>query len=1020
MARIPEDMVKEIKSQTLLENLVKDSGVDLKRQGKDLIGLCPFHDDKEPSLVISPSKNLWNCLGACKQGGSVIDWVMKAEGISFRHALELLREGYQGTKLEGKSIRHGTTQKLESVINPEASESESLSQVIDFYHQALLKTPQALKYLEKRGLNNPELINHFKLGFSDRTLGYHIPKKNRKDGKIIRGKLQSLGILKSNGHEHFRGSLVIPVSDEQGQVSEVYGRKLAKPKDGPSHLYLPGPHRGVFNLAAFKDTEEIILCESLIDALTFWNAGFHNVTASYGIQGFTKDHRKAFKNNGIKTVFIAYDRDQAGNSAAKDMAEEFFVNGLEAWRVEFPKGMDANEYATKMSPADKSLGLVLRQAKWMGKGPSSRLKPVKASESKPPEEVKPKEEIKEPSPIPSLAAPIKEEPVSNPKPTPKKTEVQSKDNDDLEIMIGDRRYRIRGLAKNMSFEQLRINLLAGRGEAFFIDTFDLYSARPRSHFIKEAALELSVDQEVIKRDLGKILLSLEEIQEQNINEALEPKNQAPEISEEERDKALNFLRDPRLMERILSDFNACGVIGEESNKLLGYLATVSRKLDGPLAVIIQSSSAAGKSSLMEAILAFMPPEERVKYSALTGQSLFYMGEEIDLRHKVLAIVEEEGAQKASYALKLLQSEGELTIASTGKDPVSGRLTTQEYSVEGPVMLMLTTTAIEIDEELLNRCIVLSVSEDREQTKAIHKAQRTRRTLSGLKAKRGKEAILNLHRNAQRLLQPLAVVNPYAEHLTFLDDRTRMRRDHEKYLTLIEAIALIHQKQRPIKTETIDGEDYEYIEVMPSDIALANTLADEVLGQSLDEMPPQTRLFLEKLEVLVLKLAAEQEIEAADVRFTRRDIREFTGISYEQVRVHLERLVDLEYVLSHRSGRGQSFFYELLYDGRGKDGRPFVMGLLNVSELDGTTIQGLGGQNLCLPGQTGSLPEGCRGDTGAIPGPYRTGYLAAKPDNKRDRLKSVVSLGEADLLRGVKEAPIINAKVSRNGVSLGGQ
>lgn len=1012
MTRVPEESLKKIKSQTSLENLVRGSGVDLKRQGKDLIGLCPFHDDKEPSLVISPSKNLWNCLGACKEGGSVIDWVMKAEGISFRHALELLREGYQGSKLEGKSVRHATTQKLASAINPESGEKESLSQVIDFYHQALLKHPQALKYLEKRGLHNRDLIKTFKLGVCDRTLGYHIPKKNRKDGKIIRGKLQSLGILKANGHEHFRGSLVIPVFDEQGQVSEVYGRRLGKAKNGPSHLYLPGPHRGVFNLAGFKGTEEIILCESLIDALSFWNAGFHNVTASYGIQGFTKDHRQTLKHHGIKTVFLAYDRDQAGSKAAKDLAEELFANGIEAWRVEFPKGMDANEYATKMSPADKSLGLVLRQAKWMGKGPSSRLKVGKASESKPLKEVKAKEEIKEPCPLPSLAAPIKEEPISNPKPGPKKTEVQSKDNDDLEMMMGDRRYRIRGLRKNMSFEQLRINLLAGRGEAFFIDSFDLYSARPRAHFIKEAASELGVEQEVIKRDLGKILLSLEEIQEQNINEALEPKNQAPEISEEDRDKALNFLRDPRLMERILSDFNACGVIGEESNKLLGYLATVSRKLDGPLAVIIQSSSAAGKSSLMEAILAFMPPEERVKYSALTGQSLFYMGEQIDLRHKVLAIVEEEGAQKASYALKLLQSEGELTIASTGKDPVSGRLTTQEYSVEGPVMLMLTTTAIEIDEELLNRCVVLSVSEDREQTRAIHKAQRKRRTLSGLKAKRGKEKILELHRNAQRLLQPLAVVNPYAEHLTFLDDRTRMRRDHEKYLTLIEAIALIHQKQRPIKTETIDGEDYEYIEVLPSDIALANKLADEVLGRCLDEMPPQTRLFLGKLEEMVSSLAKSYEMEKDEVRFTRRDIRSFMGWSYDQVRVHLGRLIELEYVLIHKGSRGQSFVHELLYDGRGKDGRPFLMGLLDIEKLDDTTNQSLGGQG---PGFGGSLGP----HWAPFGGRLGTPEFDDEANDSKGFRRNLESLENSDLLSGVEKVPIIEVKASRNGVSLGG-
>ena len=116
------------------------------------------------------------------------------------------------------------------------------------------------------------------------------------------------------------------------------------------------------------------------------------------------------------------------------------------------------------------------------------------------------------------------------------------------------------------------------------------------------------------------------------------------------------------------------MVGEETNKQVAYLAAVSRLLDAPLAVILQSSSAAGKSSLMEAVLALMPEEQRVQYSAMTGQSLFYMGE-TDLKNKILAIVEEEGAQRAAYALKLLQSEGVLTIASTGKDPATGKLVT---------------------------------------------------------------------------------------------------------------------------------------------------------------------------------------------------------------------------------------------------------------------------------------------------------------------------------------------------------
>ena len=218
-------------------------------------------------------------------------------------------------------------------------------------------------------------------------------------------------------------------------------------------------------------------------------------------------------------------------------------------------------------------------------------------------------------------------------------------------------------------------------------------------------------------------------------------------------------------------------------------------------------------------------------------------------------MEEEGEEKASYALKLLQSEGELTIASTGKDE-QGRMKTEEYHVEGPVMIFLTTTAVDIDEELLNRCLVLTVDESREQTKAIHDLQREAETFAGLKRKVEREQILQVHRNAQRLLQPLHVVNPYAQQLTFLSDRTRTRRDHVKYLTLIRSIALLHQKQRPLKEK--DG--LHYIEVTLQDIAAANTLAHEVLGRSLDEQPPQTRRLLELLEQWETQMCLEQATE----------------------------------------------------------------------------------------------------------------------------------------------------------------
>jgi hypothetical protein len=708
----------------------------------------------------------------------------------------------------------------------------------------------------------------------------------------------------------------------------------------------------------------------------------------------------------VQRVLIAYDRDKAGDEGAAAVGTQLAAYGVDCCRIFFPPGQDANSYALAVTPAEKSLGLLLRSALPMGE---LRSKPSKT-------EVSLSHDTPAPSSLlaakaASVAAPIVPVPEVKPTPTTEPEKAAKKEDvtattareegsgtlppslanavevfrhepDETELGVGDRRYRVRGLSKNTGFESLRVSLKALHGERWHLDTFDLCSARQRESFITAAALETGLKSELLKRDLGKVLGKLEEMQEARLKAEAEPKKTEPGMAPEEREAALAMLRDPKLIDRILTDFTACGVVGEETNKLVGYLAAVSRKLDQPLAVIVQSTSAAGKTALMEAVLAFVPPEERVKYSALTGQALYYLSD-ADLKHKILAIVEEEGAEKASYALKLLQSEGELTIASTGKDPHTGRMVTQEYRVEGPVMIFLTTTAVDIDEELLNRCLVLTVDEGREQTAAIHRLQRERETLTGLLRKESRNQVLATHRAAQRLLRPLAVVNPFAEKLTFLDDRTRTRRDHTKYLALIRCIALLHQYQRPVRTVQHGGKSLAYVEVTLDDIAAANALAHHVLGRCLDEMPPQTRRLLELIERMVAEQCKTANMERPDVLFRARQLREFTGWGSSQLHVHLQRLVELEYLLTHRADHGQGFVYELVYDGAGKDGGRFLPGLLDVEKLRAAQAYGEQHPGLAteLPGQSSEHPALVRPVSGALPVPVRPAKNAVSSSEK---------------------------------------
>ncbi|MGQ2936748.1 MAG: toprim domain-containing protein, partial [Sphingopyxis sp.] len=805
-------------------------------------------------------------------------------------------------------------------------------------------------YLKSRGLDHPELIERFRLGLANRTLGLRLPEKNRKAGAEIREQLERIGIYRETGHEHFSGSLVVPVLDAGGRAAEVYGRKVRRDlRPGtPLHLYLPGPHRGVWNLDGIRACGgELILAECLIDAMTFWCAGFRNVTATYGTNGFTDDHMAALREYGVKRVLIAFDRDEGGDAAGSALAEKLMAEGIACFRILFPKGMDANEYALKVTPASRSLGVLIRKAEWLGNGRAPVVTSagvdlleaaLAAGAPDPGVPDLPPSAAEAAEPLPASLTDFLPEPGASPLPAgPQDDPVTARGEQELTILLGDRRYRVRGWKKPLNPESLKVNLLVHRGTGedgsddgrFHVDTFDLYSAKARAAFVKAAGIELGEAEDVLKHDLGRVLLKLEALQDAELATAL-VRDERPALSDAEREAALDLLRDPDLVARIHADFAAAGVVGEAVNVLTGYLACVSRLLDRPLAIIIQSSSAAGKSSLMDAVLAMMPEGAQVRYSAMTGQSLFYMGE-TNLKHRILAIAEEEGATSASYALKLLQSDGSVTIASTGKDPATGHLTTHEYRVEGPVMLFLTTTAIDLDEELLNRCLVLSVDEGREQTRAIHVAQRHRETLAGLLGRAEADERIALHRNAQTLLEGVHVVNPFADSLTFLDDKTRTRRDHMKYLTLIRSVALLHQHQRPIRTAQHRGRPLRYIEVTHQDIALANDLAREVLGRTLDELPPQTRKLLDLVRAWVAAECARLHVKPADFRFSRREIRSVTGWGDTQLKVHLGRLAELEYVLIHRVQAGQAHAYELLYAGGGEDGGKFVIGLSLPSE-----------------------------------------------------------------------------------------
>jgi DNA primase len=498
-----------------------------------------------------------------------------------------------------------------------------------------------------------------------------------------------------------------------------------------------------------------------------------------------------------------------------------------------------------------------------------------------------------------------------------------------QIGFSNREYRVRGLSP-FGLEKLKINLRLNVGNNFHLDTLDLYQARARTNFATVAAKACRTSESIINADLLALIENLEAERLQMRKSSSAEAEPTAAMSEPEREAAMSFLKDEKLCERIVADFRKCGLVGERSTVLTAYLGAVSRKLSEPLALLIVARSGAGKSALQDAICNFVPPEELVRVTRLTGQALFYK-DPYSLQRKMLVIAEDEGAMQAVYSLRTLASDQRLSIAATKTDPASGKLQTEHYEVFGPVVIVITTTSAEaFDEETRSRFVQLSMNETVEQTRAILERQRHQYSLLGVLEQAESEETKRLHHHAQRLLKPLAVVNPFVEYLTYPSERLIHRREQRKYLSLINSIALLHQYQREIKTAKRGEIEIEYVEVELSDIALANELAEEILGKAQDELAPPVRGMFEAISKACRTKAEAEKIKVCDVQLTRREIREMTAWSDWQVRMYCQKLVEMEYLFAVQAVNGKPAVYQLARDEESR--ATTLRGLTSVDEL----------------------------------------------------------------------------------------
>ena len=748
-------------------------------------------------------------------------------------------------------MESGREVQPEERADAEGTHSPLLERVADFYHKSLLRGRRGLRCLERLGLEESHLIESFGIGHCDGRLLKVLPAADPR-----REELRRLGLAGEAGErmsERLLDHLVVPLRDEDDGLLALWGIHIRTGKE----TLVPANACPLWNLKAAKLYPEVLLCGRLLDGLSLAKAGFPNAMGLASAR-LTEKHVAQLKSAGARKVALL-----AEAEVIQRLRPRFSALALAA--IALPRGETLNARLAKDGEAE------------LVQFVETRLK----------------------------SAPV-EQPLA-----PDQAGQIAAVEDGLTVTFGNRTYVLRGIEKTA--RRLRATLRTEFRGKLHVDTLDFYNARCRKTLAQDLCRLFEESASLIETDIGRIVKACEDHRPSaSPDGAVVP----VAIPPEQRAEAEAFGKDPGLLERIAADYEACGLIGEKGNKLIGYLAAVSRKLDDPLSILILSSSGAGKSALQDATLAFCPPEDVVKLTSLTGKALFYKGR-TSLQHKVLALEEGAGAREAAYAIRNLVSAKVLVIEAAVKDFATGRLTTMENRVEGPTSVFITTTDPDVDPETRSRFIVLTVDESREQTRAILEAQRRRQTLEAVTARESREGILRRHRNFQRLLAPLLVVNPYAGELDYGDDRLQSRRDHPKYLNLIRAVAFLRQMGRETKAAPgKDGASVRYIEATREDIEVAGRLMRDALGRNPDDLNGVSRALLAQIGRMADDRARRVSEESgrpakpADIEFTRREIREYTGWSHARVQRYLGQLVDFEYIIALRGRNGCRFVYVL--------------------------------------------------------------------------------------------------------------
>jgi hypothetical protein len=419
------------------------------------------------------------------------------------------------------------------------------------------------------------------------------------------------------------------------------------------------------------------------------------------------------------------------------------------------------------------------------------------------------------------------------------------------------------------------------GETVHVDKFSLDSSISRGRFINRVLEEVpEADPQELRRQLLQLV---DELQSQPEARIAGPQTK-PEVSDEERARAMEMLTSPVLFDVIASDIGELGVEGERQLVLMLYVVGTSRILTNPIGAIVHGASSSGKSHGVRRVAELFPPESKVAATNLSASALYYFSDPDSLVHKLLVVGERKQSASPEVidenrALRELLSEKEITRIIATRDEVTGKMASVPYTVRGPIAYIESTTRESIFEEDASRLLPLRADESKAQTRAV--MDRVAQEAMGRSvAATEREAIVARHHAAQRVLEEFTgveVVVPFAHGIEIPSSKIIARRAFKQVISVVQVVALLRVFQKGEREEPIvaDLDDYE----------IARELMGPVLRRQLGTLTDAGEDLFEMLHTEY----------AGNAAFVAGDVARLLGVTPRQAHRRMHELVQNDLV-----------------------------------------------------------------------------------------------------------------------------